>query len=52
MLSLKRRPKPKVTPEENKRILFTIMHSEQEIELEFKDSQQIYSLVIRQILEV
>ena len=50
LLPLKRRPKLKPAPEELKETLFTMAQSGEEIESEFKDSRQIYALVMRQIL--
>src|SRR3954470_14433408 len=50
LLPLKMRPRLKPAPEELKETLFTIAQSGQEIESEFKDSRQIYALVMRQVL--
>src|SRR5436190_14987279 len=50
LLPLKRRPRLKPTSEELKETLFIMAQSGQEIESEFKDSRQIYALVMRQIL--
>lgn len=50
LLSLQRRLKPKAAPGEAKKILFTMVQSGQEIEIYFKNSKQIYALIMRQTL--